>query len=273
MLALLLVAALAGTQPAPGVKQLHSVESSAVPQTFWESADEVCGYVEPEECMQSFQERGGAWVGDLNDDGVDELLVMMPGGTGGDPYFLFGKGKQGWVPLADNGGWLALTRFPRYEILPVVRKGYHDLRIAVDTCVKWDGDKYVAYADDDYRQLSPTWFDAASLEDAEIFWAIRYRGLREFVFEPRWFAEVSKWLGTAIEDKEQDIRWAPMFKGGVYGIRGDRSFLLLPRPAYRGADELELQGDWLVIYAEEKEVARYNRRTKELQTSGAHWPQ
>ena len=71
------------------------------------------------------------------------------------------------------------------------------------------------------------------------------------------------------------LRWVAIFKGGVYGVEGDRSFLLLPRPAYGGAERLEIDGDWLVVFAsvslehadpklEVREVARYNRRTREL---------
>jgi hypothetical protein len=53
----------------------------------------------------------------------------------------------------------------------------------------------------------------------------------------------------------------------VWGVQGDRAFLLVPQPSYLGAQKLELSGDWLLVYgeiAEEQPEIRYNRRTHEV---------
>ncbi|MDH4134005.1 MAG: hypothetical protein OEV31_04395, partial [Gammaproteobacteria bacterium] len=77
-------------------------------------------------------------------------------------------------------------------------------------------------------------------------------------------------------DTQHGVRWVAMFKGGVYAVQKGKAYLLLPRPAYRGAEKLEFDGDWLVVHATVatdparkkyvlQPVARYNRKSSELQ--------
>jgi hypothetical protein len=178
----------------------------------------------------------------------------------------------------------------RFDILPVLRQGYHDLRIEVDHCLKWDGKHYVDYGVDDYAQLPMDWFDSSDSHEAELFWKIRYRGRNVLQFEAMWFSISRKefdkpsqpYMGFPIRvvefpklpyiaraDPDYDLRWLSFFKGGLWGVRGDRAFLLVPQPSYLGAPQLELSGDWLLIYGEVEEpqgppIIRYNRRTHEL---------
>jgi hypothetical protein len=135
--------------------------------------------------------------------------------------------------------------------------------------LKWDGTTYVPYTTADVRSLSASWFES-KFDEAELFWAIRYRGLKTTTFKARWFAGVPAWSSTfELNDPMLGVRWVATFKGGVYAVADARSFLLLPRPGYKGGDRLELQGDWLAIYSTWElglnPVARYNRRTQELQ--------
>ena len=105
---------------------------------------------------------------------------------------------------------------------------------------------------------------------------MRYGGAKTVTIEPQWFAETSLSSSNAeLQDPILGVRWVAVFKGGVYGVQNDRSFLLLPRPEYGGAERLGFDGDWLVISAwraidgtdrtsQVRPVARYNRRTREL---------
>ena len=66
------------------------------------------------------------------------------------------------------------------------------------------------------------------------------------------------------------------FKGGVWAVKGNRAFLLVPQPSHLGAQRLELRGDWLFIYGELEEPddspdVRYNRRTHELRYAENFW--
>src|SRR5215469_8054796 len=139
----------------------------------------------PSECWTGFQEVRRVWAADVNGDGSEELLVM-PGhdfvGSGGWWFFLYQGRGANWTSIASpwqedqegSGAWQ--TRRPRFDVLPRTRNGYHDLRIEIDSCLKWDDTKYVEYAPEDYRELSPQWFNAADNHEAEIFWAIPYSG-------------------------------------------------------------------------------------------------
>jgi hypothetical protein len=178
----------------------------------------------------------------------------------------------------------------RFDILPVVRQGFHDLRIEVDHCLKWDGKRYIDYDSEDYARLKPEWFDTGSSNEAELFWKIRYAGRKSIQFEPLWFTvspqefnrppqsymgfpvrvvEFPKLPYVSRRDLRFNIRWLSFFKGGVWGVRGNQAFLLVPQPSYLGAPRLELRGDWLLIYGELEESdghpnIRYNRRTHEI---------
>jgi hypothetical protein len=273
LLALLVLTAHAG----PSVKYFHKVANDTFPQSVLES--DICEYESKKECLKDFQENGEVWAGDVNDDGVNELLVF-PGvrfeGTLGRWYSLYQKREDRWVPLYKTEydiGWQ--VRSPRFDILPVTHGGYHDLRVADALCLKWNGKHYVDYRDSDYHQLSPAFFDSSDWQEAEIFWDIRYKGLKDISFEPQWFPLPIGWKQDVttvdVEDPEFNTVWVALFKGGVWGVRNNQGFLLLPQPAYRGSEQMELDGDWLVVHGEIEDfatpppvVARYDRRTRQL---------
>ena len=280
------------------VKQFRLVEKSELSKTF---LSYVCRDAHEEskkkECIEGFEREGAAWAGDVNDDGVDEYIIDPGGmpGTMGPPRSLIQLRGNDWADLACLGEgnkcdseWNTLRG--RFDILPVVRDGYHDLRIAVDRCLKWNGQHYIDYAMTDYAQLHEEWFDTTDSHEAELFWIMRYHFGKNTRFEPRWFAvsadefgqpvkaymglpvrvvEIPKLPYVSSEDPKLGLKWLSFFKGGVWGLKGDRAFLLVPQPSYLGAQRLELHGDWLLIYGElEKPTARpdisYNRRTHEL---------
>jgi hypothetical protein len=277
MIATLLALFLITAQADPSVKHFHKVAKSAFPQSALES--NICEGEPKKKCLEDFREEGEVWAGDVNDDGENELLVY-PGfdwqGTLGKWYFLYQKRGDRWIPLYRDeydSGWQ--VRSPRFDILPIVRDGYHDLRVAAAWCLKWDGKNYVVYGDSDYHQLSPPFFDSSDWQEAEIFWDVRYKGLKSISVEPQWFPLPKGWRQDAttveVEDTEFNVVWVALFKGGVWGVRNNRAFLLLPQPAYKGSEQMELDGDWLVIHGEIEDfstppnvVARYNRRTHEL---------
>ena len=175
---------------------------------------------------------------------------------------------------------------PRFDILPISHDGYHDLRVATDLCLKWDGQNYVDYEDSDYHHLSPGFFNSDDWQEAELFWAVRYKGLNEIKdVEPQWFPAPAllrkeaqrQHKETTVDDPKHRIVWVSVFKGSVWGVAGNRAFLLLPRPAYKGSEHMEFDGDWLVIHGESQIdgssgpiVARYNRRTHELKIEQSH---
>lgn len=277
MIATLLAFLLLAVQPNTSVKHFHKVANEVFPQSILDS--DICKYESKKECLKDFQEHGEVWAGDTNDDGVSELLVF-PGmgweGTLGRWYALYQKRGTRWIPIYKTSydtGWL--VRSPRFDILPVTRDGYHDLRVADAWCLKWNGKHYVDYRDSDYHRLSPAFFDSSDWQEAEIFWDIRYSGLKQISLEPQWFPISTNWAhdATKVEarDPEFNIVWLAFFKGGVWGVRKNEAFLLLPQPAYKGSEQMELDGDWLVVHGDIQDfstpppvVARYNRRTHEL---------
>lgn len=229
-------------------------------------------------CERKFASEGAVWSGDVNDDGMKELVIFPGGdwsGTGGDTYFLLQRRGNQWVSLfKDPYGWF--TRNAEFDILPITRQGYHDLRIAINWCVKWNGKQYEDYDTNDYHSLSPGFFDAGDWWNADIFWDIHYQGLKSFKIVPQWFSFPPEGKRSSanviLDDPQYGFKWIALFKGGVWGVQGERAFLLLPQPAYKGAEKLEFQGDWLVIYGDFPDaapsvVARYNRRTGELRMS------
>src|SRR5262249_61350825 len=69
------------------------------------------------------------------------------------------------------------------------------------------------------------------------------------------------------DSEDKNLTWVSLFKGGIWGLRGNRAFLLVPQLAYLGAQRLEIRGDWLLIYGrleQSQPNVRYNRRTHEL---------
>jgi hypothetical protein len=267
--------------------------------------------VELKECWASFHDYGGVWAADVDGDHVDELIVQ-PGhdwvGSAGIWYFLYRRQGNDWISMQrdakdaknkdEEAGWI--TWGPRFDVLPIVRNGHHDLRVEVDGCLKWDGAKYVWYDPEDYHRLSPAWFNASDNREAEIFWAIRYAGDKTMKFEPQWFPLAKhdfltlgappprspviyppRIVAETLDDPQEHVRWIGILKGGVWGIRGDRVFFLAPQlsDTFEGIVSLRLEGDWLLAYghilrdAGESEIVpqdlrpsiRYNRRTHELQ--------
>jgi hypothetical protein len=251
------------------------------------------------DCWQNFLTQGSVWAGDIHGDGANELLVF-PGyswqGSGGSWYFLYEKRGKDWVSLtkdpgsqADEDGWF--TPNPRFEILPAVRDGFHDLRVAVDVCVKWDGGKYVQYDPADYHRLNPGWFNRRDSHDAEIFWAIQYAGQDKVIFKPQWFpitrddfvllgdsprsgtVSAPRLVGVELDDPKEHLCWYALHKGGVWAVRGDQAFFLAPQvsEAFESVEYLKIDGDWLLgsgVEIDESHGARpsirYNRRTHEL---------
>jgi len=273
-LTLLFTALLAGASSSGQVTLFRPSDKSIVPRNV---IDQLCDPKLSDECWSSFEGTGTVWRGDVNGDGVDEILIA-PGsgwcGSGGCSYYLYRVDGRAWTRL--NGEQWFVYR-GRFGILPVVREGYNDIRIAVDLCVKWNRRRYVEYEPQDYHRLTAKLFDESNLDEAEIFWAIRYSGLKRIRFEPQWFPTTAEWSRLyegggrpQLEDPTNNLLWIALYKGGVWAVKGKQAFLLLPRPAYKGAERLEFQGDWLVVYAEVGSkiglhpVARYNRRTGEL---------
>src|SRR5262249_34857796 len=203
---------------------------------------------------------GAVWAGDINDDGLDEYIVDPGGmpGTLGAPRLLVQQRGNEWVDLLCLNGpeecessWNTLHM--RLDILPSVRNDYHDLRIEVDRCVKWDGQHYIDYDSADYSQLREEWFDTSDSHEAELFWRMQYPDPKRIRFEPRWFtvaaAEFNKrvraYIGfptrvmdlpklpyVSLRDRQLGLKWPSFFKGGVWGVKGGRAFLLVPQPSY-----------------------------------------
>lgn len=309
MIAFFLAAAIvAGTSVSP-VEHFRPMQKEKLPAGFLgqlcvESKNEE----ESRECRDDFRRTGALWAGDLNGDGIDEFIIDPGGmpGTMGPPRFLVEQKRDGWKYLACLGGpeerqddgcepaWNTL--YARFDILPTVRTGYHDLRIEVDHCLKWDGEHYIDYDPEDYAKLPLAWFDVNDSREAELFWKIRYGDNRVLRLEPMWFPVPSKefdrpprpYLGfpvrviefprlpyVAKSDSKYRTKWLSFFKGGVWGVRGHQAFLLVPQPSYLGAQRLELDGEWLLIYGELEEPKgqpdiRYNRRTQELRFEEWH---
>lgn len=261
------------------------------------------------ECWEAVRETGRVWAADINDDHVDELL-LYPGrdwtGSGGLNFFLYQRRGAAWHSIAlahdseqEQPGWF--TDRPRFDILPISRNGYHDLRVAVDECLKWSGEKYAPYERADYHGLMPAWFDNTEPREAEIFWMIHYADSRHPYIQPQWFpispgfvynekkrnasdapdprsypwrnnGERSRMINAETSDPTQNIHWVSLNRAGVWGIWGDRGFLLVPRTSYLGACRLEIKAEWLLGFedcsAKDQEPDfQYNRRTHTLKVS------
>src|SRR5215469_2047351 len=143
------------------------------------------------ECWRDIRSSGTVWAGDVNGDHIDEL-ILFPGvqatGSAGRSYYLYQRHGRTWqsiVMAGDSDGWF--TDRPRFEILPITRSGYRDLRVAVNDCLKWSNGKYVYYDPADYAALVPNWFDVADPHQAEIFWTIGHAKTEPSRLEPQWF--------------------------------------------------------------------------------------
>ncbi len=275
---------------APFPAHLHHfrrVATTAVPSAL---VQRLCSDTGEPECAQRFRSYGRAWNGDINDDSIAEYVIFggEACGTLGCSYSLYQRQGGQWLELpvgTEELDTMWLTNRVRFDILPTIRKGYHDLRIAVSQCVKWDGQQYVSYTPDDYHNLSPALFDSSNSYEAEIFWMIRYAGMTEFAFAPQWFpisraeflrplSGLISFVGTLEElphvptsrkyDAKEQVIWVGLSRGGVWGIQGNHGFLLAPQQAYLGAQTLTLNGDWMSAAAGmtgENPQIEYNRRT------------
>jgi hypothetical protein len=299
----LAVVLFAASPPSP-VKHFRPIEKSDLPKTFLRYlCDSVHHRSEKKDCIESFEKHGAVWAGDVNDDHVDEYIVDPGGmpGTLGPPRNLVQLRGREWVELfcrmedaACDSAWNTLRA--RFDILPIVRQGYHDLRVEVGHCLKWDGKRYMDYDPADYSSLRSEWFDTSDSHEAELFWMMRYHERTSIRFEPQWFTipseefnrpthaymsfpmrvlEFPKLPYESLQDPELGLKWLSFFKGGVWGVKGNRAFLLVPQPSYLGAQRLELRGEWLFIYGEVEEPddrpdVCYNRRTHELRYADNH---
>jgi hypothetical protein len=296
--------------PSP-VRRFSPVPISRFPQAVF--LRDFCEGESLEECWAFFRDHGRVWAANIDEEYGDVLLVKPSGGwrgAAGEWYFLYGKQGNEWTSLEkgkEEDGWQ--TWHPRFDVLPILRSGHHDLRVAVDGCLKWDGAKYVWYKPEDYHQLSSAWFNARDNNEAEIFWAIRYAGQGTISFEPQWFPLAKgdfltlegrprgrvtvidpRVVGETLDDPQEHVRWVGLIKGGVWGIRGDRAFLLAPQlsETFDGIGSLRFDGDWLLAYGTmvdvEKNVSdversigqvrpsiRYNRRSHELHIERHDW--
>jgi len=256
--------------PADG---FHEINRSKVPP---EALAQICNDFEGHPCWKEFLKNGKAFAIDANDDGRNEFLIhigFQDTGSGGDGYALVQKQGSHWKEIDD--GYCLIYWGLRLKKLDKVRFGYHDLRLGRTQFVKWAGTKYVSYEPADYRALSPSLFDPNDPGDSEILWLIHNAGVGHIAFEPHWISQPRDlryaWIGP-VRDASQQIDWLGVGKGGVWGIRNKRAFLLLPRASYLGATDIQLDGDWLVIYgdpwcahcASHSELARYQLRSHEL---------
>ncbi|HEV2490617.1 MAG TPA: hypothetical protein VGT03_12480 [Candidatus Acidoferrales bacterium] len=287
LLLVFLFASLSAGRTTPPVRHFDRVTKSAVPKDLLDSKY-LCGDTydndeTTESCEEDFKEFGKVWAGDVNDDGLKELVIYLGptwSGSAGDSYLLLGKNANGWMSLLSQfDDWF--TDEPRFDILPTAHHGYHDLRVSNDLCMKFDGTHYVFYDDADYHSLSPAFFDASRWREAEIFWAIRYRGRNDFQFTPQWYPSFRyrSSVNVQLDDPQYGLEWTALFKGGIWGVSGKKAFLLLPRPAYKGSERMEIVGEWLVIHGENDDVdkepsvvARYNRRTHEMIVFSDNFP-
>jgi len=249
------------------------LKKSEVPRRLLQATCQELG-----DCRARFARLGEAWVGDVNHDGEKEIIVFPgTGGTGGSDAALCQRRGESWARLLDY--------FPydtRFLILSKVRDGYSDLCLDDHHCFKWNGKQYVGYEPADYRQLPWSELDTRNPREATLRWMYRYAALRSFHFEPDWYevsphSDLGASLGlgksenrvwTAIEDKALGLRWVSLYKAGVWAVKGKRAFLILPRSAHVGTENLAIEDDWLIMRNHTgggtEEVARYNRRTREL---------
>ena len=290
---------LVGQPEAGSARRFHEVPFDRFPESILER--DVCpDHEDRAECLNTVRESGAVWAGDVNGDGIEELLFhggVEWTGSGGLWFTLYQKQGDDWQSIAEvdgedgSVGWF--TDRPRFEILPVSHGGYHDLRVKVDLCLKWTGRNYVPYEPEDCRALSPSWFDTTNMHEAEILWHIRYSGFHSIKVDPLWFpvsdAQLNEFPGrkiglqpwpkygdlphqvrSSLRDPGQNVRWVSLSRAGVWGIRGKQGFLLVPRTSYLGICTLKIKGDWLLGFescgAENDSEAdlRYNRQTHEL---------
>lgn len=175
----------------PRLQHFRTCARRAVPKALVKT---LCsGSTDPIQCARTFRASGRAWMGNISAKGAPEFVIFDGErcGTLGCSYEIYQSQAGQWGALGilaadsdpESPSWI--TNRPRFDILPTMRHGYHDLRIAVGECVKWDKSQYVPYPPNDYHQLSPLLFDSSNSSEAETFWMIRYAGMSEFTFTPQ----------------------------------------------------------------------------------------
>ncbi len=292
---LLLAMTMLAVVPAEKAVSFKIVENDAVPQSLIDKINN-CDYdtAQTDACRKEFLERNNVWSGDVNGDGVDEFLVHPSAGwhgSGGYSVSLYKKEKDTWRSLLyddfDSG---ILVQVLRFQIVPIERGGYRDLRIGASICYRWYGEHYDMCGDEEqveehaeeygekrgedgeeYDGWKPGYFDQTDWLNAELFWEMRYRGRKEFKVDPIWLDTPASWpsdVSRILEDAEYHIHWIVVPRRGVWGMKGKRGFLLMP--VWMG--RLEIKGDWLIIEhggPGDSLVSRYNRRTGRLERESA----
>jgi len=157
---MVLLTTISAVNVAASVRHFQRADRSTIPKSVLDSKL-LCGDTgdtteSVEVCEKKVMTEGSVWTGDVNDDGIRELVIYPGGdwsGTGGETYFLLQRRGSQWVSLfKDPSEWF--TRNAEFDILPTTRGGYHDLRIDIGWCVKWNGTHYQDYDANDYHNLS-----------------------------------------------------------------------------------------------------------------------
>ena len=85
MFAPVLAAAVLAASFLSPIKQFRLLEKSQFPDNFLSN---LCGSKAEKslnkDCLEGFNKDGAVWAGDVNDDGMDELIID-PGGNAGNP--------------------------------------------------------------------------------------------------------------------------------------------------------------------------------------------
>ena len=274
---LLLAMTMLAVVPAEKAVSFNVVENDTVPQSLIDRI-ENCDYdaAQADACRKEFLEKHNVWSGEVNGDGIDEFLVHPSAGwhgSGGYSVSLYKKEKDTWRSLFDEKFMVNSFHF---QIVPILRRGYKDLRIGASGCYRWEGEHYVLCSAKEYGEWKPDYFDQSNWSNAGLFWEMRYQGKKSFKVKPHWFdnlpflslARRGILNGSVLEDSEYSIRWFILFRRGVWGVNGDRAFLLTPV----SARHLKIVEDWLIIEhfgAGEMHLSRYNRRTGRLERESA----
>ena len=244
----------------------------------------ICDNDKDGSCRQDFLRNGEAYEVVVN-PAKEPVLLIFGGngfsGSGGETYVLVQKLAAGWEKIKASD-W-QIYHGLHLRKLPKTRDGYQDLRLGRTLCVKWNGNSYVEYETNDFRKLPEAMFDANSIDDAELLWLIRHAGQTGIQVEERWMprpSEISEQYVNGrprveAKGREGDFTVVAAYRGGVWGVKKDEAFLLLPRPTYLGADDLKTDHGWLIVYGDscgvsttETEIARYNLRTGRLMIQG-----
>lgn len=274
---LLLAMTMLAVVPAEKAVSFKIVENDAIPQSLIDKINN-CDYdtAQADACRKEFLERNNVWSGDVNGDGSTEFLVHPRpawGGSGGYSVSLYREDGGSWRSLFDEKFMVNSFRF---QLVSVERQGYKDLRIGSSGCYRWDGEYYVMCSAEEYGEWRPDYFDQSNWFNAKLFWEMRYRGRKTFKIEPRWFdappvltlVSQDKHDGRVLKDSQYGISWVVFQRRGVWGVKGNRAFLLTPV----SARHLKIVEDWLLIEhfgAGEIHLSRYNRRTGRLEREAA----